>query len=177
MLAWFRHEFHANLCLALEQFGGNVVSLVFEFGDTVFACVVYGLHELVVDKDVELVGLPFAHTPVFELELEVGLSARLHEVAEEVSVACVTPEHVVGVSCVGAVGLHLMVCLRLLLARLHLVDRALLHQLALFLRLGQVVEIVFVFFLREREPVHHVSGVVNLEERHNLVAYRVLHPC
>ena len=100
---------------------------------------------------------PFAHTPVFDAEAEVFLAAGLHQVAEEMAVAGIAPEDVVGIAGVRAVGLHLVVGLGLLLARLHEVYRACLYGLALLLGLGQLVEIGLVVVLREGQPIHHIA--------------------
>ena len=108
--------------------------------------------------------LPFTYAPVLQSQAEVGLSARLHQVTEVVAVVGIAPEHVVGVARHGAVGLHLVVGLWLLLAGLHLVHGASFEFLTLLLLLGQVVKIAFVLVFREGEPVHHVAGIVQFEE-------------
>ena len=65
--------------------------------------------------------LPFANSPEFQTEREVGASSSLHEVAEIVSIAGITPEDVVSVACLRLVGLHAVVSLGLLFAGLHFV--------------------------------------------------------
>ena len=94
------HEFDAHLLLAFQEIGGYRIGLVLEFRDAVFACVVHLFHQDVVDEDVELVGLSFAHAPVLETQREVGLSACLHEIAEVMAIASIAEEYVV-------VGAHL----------------------------------------------------------------------
>ena len=54
MFVWFCHEFHANLFLAFQDGGRDVVGFVFEFRNAIFACVVHGLNQHIVDEDVEL---------------------------------------------------------------------------------------------------------------------------
>ena len=108
--------------------------------------------------------LPFAHAPVFQAQRELGLAARLHQIAEVVAVAGIAEEGVVGVAHLRAVGLHLVVGLRLLLTRLHLIHGAGFQCLTLLLLTGKLVEIALVALLREGQPVHHVAGVVQLEE-------------
>ena len=68
-----------------------------------------------------------------------------------------------------------MVGLGLLLAGLDLVHGAGFQLLALLLGAGQAFQVVLVSLLRQREPVHHIPGVVDLEERLDLVPDGVLH--
>ena len=110
--------------------------------------------------------LPFAYAPVLQTQAESGLPARLHQIAEVMAVAGITEEDIVGIAHLRTVGLHKVVCLGLLLSRLYLVDSAGLQGLTLLLLLGQIVEIALVAVFRKGEPVHHITGVVNLKEGH-----------
>ena len=121
--------------------------------------------------------LPLAYAPVLQTEAQVGLSTRLQQVAEVVAVAGITEEYVVGITHIRAVGLHKVVTLGLLFARLYFVNGAGLQSLTFLLLFSQIVKISLVARLRQGQPVHHVTRVVQLEERHQLVAYLVLHPC
>ena len=119
--------------------------------------------------------LPFANTPVLQTQAQLTLSACLHEIAEIVTVAGITIEDIVGIAYRGIVCLHEVVALRLLLARLHLVNGAVLECLTLLLLLREVVDVALVAVLGEGEPVHHIAGIVEFEERHEFVAYLILH--
>ena len=68
-----------------------------------------------------------------------------------------------------------VVALRLLLARLYLVGGAGFQLLSLLLLLGQIVEIALIVVFRQRQPVHHVTAVVQFEERHQLVTNLIDH--
>ena len=43
-------------------------------------------------------GLPFAHAPVFESQGELRLTTGLHQVTEEMTIAGITEEDIVGVT-------------------------------------------------------------------------------
>ena len=62
------HKLHAHLLLAFEHSGRQFVGFIFELGDAVLTCVIDGLYEYIIHKDVELMRLPFTHTPVFQTQ-------------------------------------------------------------------------------------------------------------
>ena len=68
-----------------------------------------------------------------------------------------------------------MIALRLLLTRLHLIDSAVFECLTLLLLLGEIVEVTLIAVLRKGEPVHHVTGIVEIEERHQFIADLIDH--
>ena len=70
-----------------------------------------------------------------------------------------------------------MICLRLLFTRLYLVDGTCLQSLTLLFLLSQVVEITLIVLFRKGQPVHHISGIMNLEERLYLTVNGVFHLC
>ena len=119
--------------------------------------------------------LPFTYAPVFQTEREVGLSASLHQIAEVMAVAGITEEDVVGIAHLRTIGLHEVISLRLLFTRLNLVNSARLKCLTFPLLLGQIVKITLIAVLRKCEPVHHITSIVNLEERLYLAADGILH--
>ena len=157
-------ELHADLVLAFQQGRRNREHLVFELGNAVLACVIDTCEQGVVDEDVELVRFPLAHAPELETEAEVRASARLHQVTEGTAVAGVAEKDVVRVARDGSVGFHLVVGLGLLLAGLHLVDGARFQRHPLLLRTGEVLQTGLVSLLGKGQPVHHIPGVVDLEE-------------
>ena len=69
-----------------------------------------------------------------------------------------------------------MVGFGLLLAGLHLVDGARLERHPLLLRTGEGLQAVLVPLLGKGHPVHHVPGVVDLEEGLQFTLDRILHP-
>ena len=62
-------ELDANLGLALEEPGRDGECLVLELGDAVLAGVVHRGQQLVVDENVELVGLPLTDAPELQAQL------------------------------------------------------------------------------------------------------------
>ena len=91
------------------------------------------------------------------------------------AVAGIAIEHIVGVAYERVVSLHEVVALRLLLTGLHLINGAVFECLTLLLLLGKIVEVTLVTVLREGEPIHHVTGVVEIEERHQLITDFIHH--
>ena len=89
LFVWLVYELDADLCLAGEKVGGDVVDFVFELRNAVFAGIVDRFYKNVVDEDVKLVAFPFANTPIFETEAEVSFALGLHYVTEIMSVVCV----------------------------------------------------------------------------------------
>ena len=120
-------------------------------------------------------GLPLSHTPELKPQGKVGASVGLHQVTKVMSVASVTPENIIGVACIRTVGLHLMIGLRLLFPGLNLVHGHCFKLLPLLFCFGKLVEITPVTLLRQREPIHHIAGVVNLEEWLELIVDGILH--
>ena len=64
LLAWLSLELDAYLLLVLQQFSGDGICLVLDFRDTLLARIIHRRHNHIVDKDIELVTLPLANTPI-----------------------------------------------------------------------------------------------------------------
>ena len=175
MFVWFCHEFHANLFFAFKDGGRDAVGFVFEFRNAIFACVVHGLNQHIVDEDVELVGFPFAYAPILQSETQFGVAFGLHQVAEIVAVAGIAEEHVVRVASLRFVGFHLVVGLWLLFAWLHLIHCASFECLTFLLFLCEVVDVLLITTFGECQPIHHVTTIVNLKERLQFAIDFVLH--
>ena len=53
--------------------------------------------------------LPLANAPILQAQAQLSLSARLQQIAEIVTVAGITIEHIIGVAHIRTVGLHKVV--------------------------------------------------------------------
>ena len=91
LLAGLGYELHAHLLLSLQQLGRDGEGFVFELRYTVLACVVDTGEQLIVDKDIELMGFPLAYAPVFQAERKVGVSGSLPSRASRKNTSLVLP--------------------------------------------------------------------------------------
>ena len=91
--------------------------------------------------------LPFAYTPVLQAQAELGLSARLQQIAKVVAVAGIAEEDIVGITHKRVIGLHKMIRLGLLFTRLDLIYSTFFQRLTLTFLFGQIIKIALVTIL------------------------------
>ena len=91
------------------------------------------------------------------------------------TILCITEENTFCITLARIISLHTMVGLRLLFSRAHLIHSSSFQSLTGFFFISQLLHISLVIILAKCQPIHHISRIMNLEERLQFTIDNILH--